>query len=238
MDFDHESLLRCFLSEEEEQALIQWFKDRDHSRSDIFEYRLDKADRFREEGNELFAAGDFEGARQRYFGAIWQLDFDIGQQWNMMDKHQYDLNSRKLKVLSNICGSYVKAGDWPNAKRSADIGLRHMEKAELKDDSAKARFLYRKGLANIERGFSEDAYEALKEAERASPGDRQVRQLLKQAAAMQKEDRAKAKLVWMDKLLTEQEKACQGIWWRKPSVLLARLQLRWLRCCRRREKTQ
>eukprot|EP00438_Fugacium_kawagutii_P034537 Skav213827 [mRNA] locus=scaffold1987:710289:712567:+ [translate_table: standard] len=123
---------------------------------------LEKADKLREEGNEFFKSGDFDSARQRYYGAIWHLDFDIGQQWNLMDNHQLDLNTRKLKVISNICGAYLKSEDppgrlwesefgisvvqdWVNTKKAADIGLRHMEKGELTDDDAKGKFHYRKG---------------------------------------------------------------------------------------------
>ena len=38
MDFDNESLLKCFCSEEEEQAVIAWNKDNEHARSDVFEF--------------------------------------------------------------------------------------------------------------------------------------------------------------------------------------------------------
>merc|ERR1719343_1495311 len=170
MDFDNEVLLRCFISEEEEAKVVEWCKENDHKRSDIFEYRLEEADKLREEGNEFFKESDYENARHRYYAAIWHLDFDIGQQWNMMDKHQLDLNTRKLKVIGNICAAYFKAKDWVNTKKTAEIGLRHIQKAELKDKEAEAKFHYRKGLANLERGFSEDAFEALKKAEAANPG--------------------------------------------------------------------
>eukprot|EP00434_Breviolum_minutum_P038829 symbB.v1.2.034454.t5/scaffold4448.1/size41344/4 len=118
MDFDNESLLRCFCSEEEEATIIAWNKENEHSRSDIFEYRLEEADKLKEEGNEFFKSGDFETARQRYYGAIWHLDFDIGQQWNLMDHHQLDLNTRKLKVISNICGAYLKSKDRTKTKKT------------------------------------------------------------------------------------------------------------------------
>merc|ERR1719401_1284841 len=126
-----------------------------------------------------------------------------------MDHHQLDLNTRKLKVIGNICAVHLKAKDWASTKRAADVGLRHMQKAELKDGEAEAKFLYRKGVANLERGFSEDAYEALRKADAANPGDKQVRQALKAATDAQRRDKREAKLVWRDKLLTEQEKACQ-----------------------------
>ena len=40
MDFDNESLLRCFCSEEEEQRIIAWNKENGHARSDIFEFSI------------------------------------------------------------------------------------------------------------------------------------------------------------------------------------------------------
>ena len=71
---------------------------------------LEEADKLRAQGNEFFNSGDFETARQRYYGAIWHLDFDIGQQWNLMDKHQLDLNTRCLghlyHVIFNSCHTY------------------------------------------------------------------------------------------------------------------------------------
>mmetsp|Transcript_57995 Transcript_57995/g.164787 ORF Transcript_57995/g.164787 Transcript_57995/m.164787 type:complete len:237 (-) Transcript_57995:142-852(-) len=234
MDFDNESLLKCFCNEEEEKQIIEWNNENDHKRSDIFEYRLEAADKLREEGNELFKAGDCATARQRYYAGIWHLDFDIGQQWNMMDKHQNDLNTRKLKVVGNICAAYLKEKDWVNTKKAADIGLRHMEKSELKDDEAKAKFLYRKGYANLERGFNEDAYEALKKADAMTPGDRQLRQALRQADQGQKADRKKAKEVYKAVLLTEEEKACKGPTW-QASTLRARCRARFRQwCCRRK----
>ncbi|CAE7446858.1 FKBP42 [Symbiodinium natans] len=235
MDFDNESLLRCFCSEEEERDIIAWNKENGHARSDVFEFRLEEADKLREEGNELFKSGDFDTARQRYYGAVWHLDFDIGQQWNLMDHHQLDLNTRKLKVVSNICGAYLKAQDWVNTKRAADIGLRHMEKAGLTDNDAKGKFLYRKGFANLQRGFAEDAVEALKQADSLIPGDRQLRLALKEASDLQKKDRQKAKEVWKSKLLSEDEKACQGSW-TEPAVASARLKFTLRRCCRRWKK--
>ena len=38
MDFDNESLLRCFCSEEEERDIIAWNKENGHARSDVFEF--------------------------------------------------------------------------------------------------------------------------------------------------------------------------------------------------------
>merc|ERR1712050_316979 len=93
---------------------------------------------------------------------------------------------------------------------AAEIGLRHMEKSGLDDKDAKVKFLYRKGVCNLERGFSEDAYEALKKAEAANPGNKEVRQALKKAKQDQTADKRSAKKVWKSVLLTEEEKSCQG----------------------------
>lgn len=161
MDFDNESLLRCFCSEEEEQEIISWNKENGHARSDIFEFSswaafrllcafavragrpafrlkehmqasvsspvigfvwsftdhkyqgLEEADKLREEGNEFFKSGNFDTARQRYYGAIWHLDFDIGQQWNLMDKHQLDLNTRRLDWAQPILAACTRTRRHP-----------------------------------------------------------------------------------------------------------------------------
>lgn len=229
MDFDHESLLRCFVDEDQEKLVIEWCKESERGRSDIFEYRLEMSDKLREEGNVCFKEGGYDDALRRYFASIWHLDFDIGQQWNLMEHHQAELNTRKLKVVSNVCAAYLKQKDWVNTKKAADVGLRHLKKAELVDKDAEAKFWYRKGFANLERGFCEDAVDELKKAEALSPGDRQVRQALKEASQGQKVDRQKAREVWKNTLLSDLEKKCQGSPW-TPGVARARLNL----CCRRR----
>lgn len=241
MDFDNESLLRCFKSEEQEEEIKAWCLENGHKRSDIFEYRLEKGDKLREEGNEFFKEGDYDTALERYMAAVYQLDFDVGQQWNLMEKHHYELNTRKLKVISNICAAYLKARDWTYTKLAADIGLRHLDKAKLTDPDAEAKFLYRKGLANLERGFSEDAHQDLKKCAAIKPNDREVRQALKQASGTQKADREKAKEVWKSTLLTEEEKELLGPWWHR-AVLWKNCTERCsaclsCRCCRRKRKS-
>merc|ERR1712096_288976 len=104
---------------------------------------------------------------------------------------------------------------------ACDIGLRHMKKSELVDKDAEAKFFYRKGYANLERGFYEDSVEALKKADAIIPGDKQVRQALNQANEHLKADRIKAKMVWQDKFLSEEQKICQGPWW-QPATIFAR----------------
>ena len=105
-----------------------------------------------------------------------------------MEHHQNDLNTRKLKIISNTCAAYLKQKDWVKTKNACDIGLRHMKKSELQDKDAEAKFHYRKGCANLERGFYEDSVDALKKADALTPGDKQVRQALKQSSEHLKAD--------------------------------------------------
>lgn len=238
MDFDNESLLDVFIEEEEKNKLIEWNQENDHKRSDIFEYRLEEGDKLREEGNGFFKAAEYDSALHRYLAAIYHLDFDIGQQWNLMEHHQKDLNTRKLKALSNVCAAYLKKANWQNTKKAADVGLRHLEKSGLKDTDAESKFHYRKGLANLERGFHEDAYAAFKTANTLTPGEKNVQQALKQASDGKKVDHQKAKEVWQNKLLSEEEKDAQGLWYKRATIL-ARLRLAYrlglCHCCRRKK---
>jgi len=73
----------------------------------------------------------------------------------------------------------------------------------------------------------------LKKAELLSPGDKQIRELLKKASKEQKVDREVAKTVWKKKLLTEDEKKCMGPAY-LPETQWARLRARCRACCRRK----
>ena len=54
----------------------------------------------------------------------------------------------RMTLLEILTGLVLDMSqDWLNTKKAADIGLRHMEKAELKDDDAKGKFHYRKGAS-------------------------------------------------------------------------------------------
>merc|ERR1711957_543595 len=128
-------------------------------------------------------------------------------------KYQEELDRRKLKVISNIVQSHLKEKKNMDAKTCADIGLRILERSGLADKAIESKFWYMKGVANTERGFSEDAVEALKKANAASPGDKAVTQLLSKAFADRKSDKETAKEVWKDHLRTEVELKCARPWW-------------------------
>merc|ERR1712130_498094 len=75
------------------------------------------------------------------------------------------------------------------------------------------KFWYMKGVANMERGFSEDAVDALKKSNTLVPGDKQVCQLLQKAHQDKRADTVTANGVWKEALLTENEKQCMRPWW-------------------------
>lgn len=235
MDFDDESLLDAFCEDPEKAEVKQWTieqckeRNADNGRSAIFEHRLERGDALREEGNEFVKQDDLVQARQRYLAAIWQLDFNLGQEWDAMPKYRRDLDMKKLKVISNIAVIHRKNKDWYNAKVAAETGLKHLtEKTRLEGEDRtgyEAKFLYLKGVANLERGFSEDAVENLRKAVALSPNDKQVRELLDRATETRSKDKQDAKEVWKSKLLTEEERAMQGTWWY--------FSTQWARCKRR-----
>merc|ERR1712187_734912 len=152
------------------------------------------------------------------------------------------INTRKLKVLSNLCVARLKHQKYTETKAVAEIGLRLCSTAQLDAETTQAqeaKFWYLTGQSNLERGFSENAVEELKKAQALAPGDRQVHQALSQALSAKREDKASAEDVWKKKLMTEDEILCQGSWW-QPSTILARWRerRRLYQCCgcgRRRE---
>merc|ERR1712232_777410 len=86
-----------------------------------------------------------------------------------------------------------------------------------------------KGVANTERGFSEDALDCLKKSNALVPGDKAVCALLAKAAADKKVDTATAKEVWKETLLTETEKQCKKPWYETSSWTS-----KFKQCCKRR----
>eukprot|EP00929_Paragymnodinium_shiwhaense_P036019 TRINITY_DN19352_c0_g1_i1.p2 TRINITY_DN19352_c0_g1~~TRINITY_DN19352_c0_g1_i1.p2 ORF type:complete len:240 (-),score=77.02 TRINITY_DN19352_c0_g1_i1:149-868(-) len=222
-------LLADLLSEKKLEELDKWMKENKIEKSFLFEKRLEEGDRLRTEGNELFKKEEFEGALRNYYVAIYMLDFDMKQWGDAAGPYQEKLDTRKVKIISNICQIKLKQKDYVGLKETCEVGFRHLAETGLDDKEAEARYHYLKGKANVERGFSEEAVESLKKAQALLPNDAQVRQLLQQAGQMKKEDRKQAKEVWKSKLLTAEEKACMGPIWH-PACLLVRAKV----YCRRR----
>merc|ERR1740138_1812815 len=90
----------------------------------MFENRLDKADEMREKGNEFLKEGDFASTKQHYYAAIFQLDFSMQQYGQDAKPYEDKLNTRKLKVISNISVACLKHKKYGEAKEAAEIGLK------------------------------------------------------------------------------------------------------------------
>lgn len=234
-------LLQAICSEEEQAEVQKWCKDNDCTISHMFETRLEKSDEMREKGNELLKEGNFEEAQMRYYAAVFQVDFSMAQYGEGAKKYEDQLNSRKMRILSNLAVARLQHRKLTECKAVADLALRLLEVAKLDEESTKAdqaKLWYLKGKANMERGFSEDAVEAFKKAQEAAPDDAKIKASLKQAVGQKKEDQVSAKKVWNNKLLTSDQAAALGPWW-QPQVQMARLRERIrLRggCCGRRKQ--
>jgi len=206
----------------------EWCKANDCSVSCMFEDRLEKSDKMRDEGNNLLKQDDFPGAEMRYYAAIYQVDFSMAQYGDDGKKYEAQLNERKMKILSNLCVARMQNRKFTECKAIAEVGLQFLKVANFDEATTKAneaKLWYLKGKANIERGFSEDALEDLKKAQALAPEDKAVRTALKNARGDTKKDKETSKEVWRNALLTSDEVLVQGPWW-QPSVQLARLRER------------
>eukprot|EP00927_Polykrikos_kofoidii_P073035 TRINITY_DN69106_c0_g1_i1.p1 TRINITY_DN69106_c0_g1~~TRINITY_DN69106_c0_g1_i1.p1 ORF type:complete len:237 (+),score=45.84 TRINITY_DN69106_c0_g1_i1:85-795(+) len=235
MEGGDDALLGMFCTEAEEEKIQKWCVDNKRERSFSFETRLDDGDKLRAEGNEFLNAGDLLTAHHRYLAAIHHLDFDMKQWGEGVLKYQQDLDRCKVKVVINLSRLYLKQKDYGKTKHAADIGLKLLKTCNLDDSDTETKFLYLKGVANLDRGFAEDAVESLKQAIALKPGDGQIRQALAEAVRAQKIDKQKAKDVWRATLLTEEEKRCMGPVWH-PSVLFARFRCWCRHRCKKKNK--
>lgn len=302
------SLCHALVGEEEEQKVKDWCRENGHDRGDYFEERLAKADELRLEANILFKDSKLDAAVTRYLGAIWHLDYDVTQQMELQQPEQEEIDTRKLKAISNTCAAFLKLAQtaemleqsapeeqaecfarWEEnadgegmkvedpvaderaalaqarltdpdiidysqfeaplkpkvpvsrkrmlhrerkkeyyrlVKTTADIGLKQISRMCMDDKDIQAKFNYRLGIAEFERGFSEPAYEAFKKANELTPGDRDIRQALAKAKDAVQGDRAEAKEVWRGKLGTKEEDNTGLLGWLDPRQLVG--------CVRRR----
>jgi len=112
-------------------------------------------------------------------------------------------------------------------KTTADIGLKQIYRMGMNESEMEAKFYYRRGIAERERGFSEPAYAAFKKANELLPGDRDIRQCIVETKSVMQEDRAVAKQVWRGKLKAEEaDTTSQGsLSWLKRLIGCARRRL-------------
>jgi hypothetical protein len=121
-----------------------------------------------------------------------------------------DLPPKKPKRRVKLTAKERKIEYYRLVKTTGDIGLKHIHRMGLNDNAIEAKFQFRIGTAEFERGFSEPAYEAFKEANRLLPGDRDIRQAMAKAKAVVQTDRAEAKKVWAGKLDSPEEASAES----------------------------
>mmetsp|Transcript_8457 Transcript_8457/g.18323 ORF Transcript_8457/g.18323 Transcript_8457/m.18323 type:complete len:289 (-) Transcript_8457:11-877(-) len=193
-----DNVLRNLVEEDEAEVLEDWTRD-NHKRSDVFEVRLEAGDKFREEGNEHFKAGKFAEARRSYLLAMYQIDFDCGQQWQFMEQHQLQLDNKKLRIFLNLCAVGLKLGHNEDVIKFSKMALIFRGRMQLEKD-VEAKLLYRQGLAHLNMEYPERAEKALMEAKGVEPEDKAIAASLAKAQKLLKEEHKKQKEYWKTKL--------------------------------------
>jgi hypothetical protein len=176
---------------------------RSGERSFIFEERLAKANSLVDEGNAKFKANEFSGANQMYLSAACQVDFDLGQQFDMTEEHKKQIRSSKIRILLNLCNNSLKLKEFRHVRKSATLGLKLCAK-ESSPPEIRAKFLYRRGRANLEDNNPTDAVEDLKEAVKLVPNDSAVRELYTIASQGSKKQHQDSDNVWKGKFQEEE----------------------------------
>lgn len=135
----------------------------------------------KDKGGELFKAGRYAMALQRYK--------KVGDLFNYIDNFQ-DENKAKAKALKTVCelnkaACYLKLEDHVEAKKACDT--------VLKDESQNVKAVYRRAQAQYGlKNFLECVADCKRVVE-LDPKNKEARALLKQAQAGQKEEDKKAK---------------------------------------------
>jgi len=197
-----EQWLSHFCSEEELQQLVYWLHSEGLDRPELFEERLEHSVYLRNLGNEQFKKSDYRRALHCALGAIHALDFTAKQQLDFTEEQRKQTAEALLPVLSNLTMILLKRGDFANAIKAAGCGLRCARKLpEDETTAARAKLLYRRGLARGEPGTARDlegAKEDLADAARLDPFNHEIRTCLEtckeliRTSRAEKRDRAKS----------------------------------------------
>ena len=163
-----------------------------------FEEKTDEAAKAKAKGLASFQSGDFSEAKDF---------FDLA--CHFCDVPSYTRNDKTMpddvalmysSCQSNIAMCALKLKDWPLAARSASFALKAIA---FDNDSARAKALYRRGVARGHMGLLDEAKDDLQKAARLEPKNRAVRlefQRLKEAAAEQKKSQKTAFNAVFDKV--------------------------------------
>jgi len=172
-------------------------------RSYVFEERLAKANCLVDEGNAKFKANENPVAHALYMSAAFHVDFDVGQQFDMTEDHKKQIRAVKIRVLLNLCNNSLKLKDFRQVRKSASLGLKLCAK-ESSPPETRAKFLYRRGRANLEDNNPTDAVEDLREAVKLVPNDATVRELYNIANQGSKKQHADSDNVWKGKVFPDE----------------------------------
>ena len=186
-----------------DESKIETVRNSSGERSYVFEERLAKANSLVDEGNAKFKANENPAAHALYMSAAFQVDFDMGQQFDMTEDHKKQIRAAKIRVLLNLCNNSLKLKDFRQVRKSASLGLKLCAK-ESSPVETRAKFLYRRGRANLEDNNATDAVEDLKEAVKLVPNDATVRELYNIASQGSKKQHADSDNVWKGKLFPDE----------------------------------
>ena len=181
-----------------DESKIQNAVKKSGEKSFIFEERLSSANKLVDEGNAKFKENDHSSAHQLYLQAAYHIDFDLGQQFDMTEEHKKQIRVSKIRILLNICNNSLKLPDFRLVRKSANLGLKLCSK-ESSPPETRAKFLYRRGRANLQDNNPVDALEDLKEAVKLVPNDATVRELYNIAIQGSKKQHIDADNVWKGK---------------------------------------
>ena len=146
----------------------------------LFEERLEAATRRRAAGNEALQAGDPDAAAASYHLALSFIDDDLLIQ---LDGRHAQLAEAEVRAARlNLAAAHLKAGRPREAVAECDAVLSAAGAATC-PPAAKAKALYRRGLARRTLGAPGDAVADLKAAAAAAPGDPGILAALAGAAA-------------------------------------------------------
>ncbi|KAG2435086.1 hypothetical protein HXX76_007173 [Chlamydomonas incerta] len=154
--------------------------DNDGNRSSLlYEERLERAERRRLTGNELFKAGQYKEALAKYAMALSYLDEDFMFQLagHYLDKAE---DVKKLVHL-NMAATQLKTGDWNTAIYNCGQVL------NMDPDNVKA--LFRRAKAHKALSRTEEARVDLEKAIKLEPNNREVAEELRGVRAALKEEK-------------------------------------------------
>lgn len=185
-----------------DESRIESIRSASGERSYVFEERLAKANSLVDEGNAKFKANENAAAHALYMSAAFHVDFDLGQQFDMTEDHKKQIRLVKIRVLLNLCNNSLKLKEFRQVRKSATLGLKLCTK-ESSSPETRAKFLYRRGRANLEDNNATDAVEDLKEAVKLVPNDATVRELYNIASQGSRKQNADSDNVWKGKLFAD-----------------------------------